>query len=195
MSKTYQQKMEKIKQAIDKRIARAHIEKGLVVLITGNGKGKSTSAFGTAARATGHGLKVKVCQFIKGTWDCGERDLLEAFDVEFSVMATGFTWDTQNKETDKAACQKVWVFAKDALQDESVDMLVLDELTYMINFDYIDTNELYECLSNRPANQHVVITGRGASKDLQTFCDTVSEINNVKHAFDSGVKAQIGLDY
>jgi len=193
--KTHQQKMQKIKQAIDKRIAKSQTEKGLVVLITGNGKGKSTSAFGTAARATGHGLKVKVCQFIKGTWDCGERDLLEAFDVEFSVMATGFTWDTQNKETDKAACLKVWEFAKQNLTDENVDMVVLDELTYMLNFDYIDADEVYECLKNRPASQHVVITGRGANEALIELADTVSEINNVKHAFDSGIKAQVGLDY
>jgi len=195
MNKTHQQKMQKIKQAIDKRIAKSKIEKGLVILITGNGKGKSTSAFGTAARATGHGLNVKVCQFIKGTWDCGERDLLEAFDVEFSVMATGFTWDTQNKDTDKAACLKVWQFAKKALSNTTVDMVVLDELTYMLNFKYIDAQEVYECLKNRPINQHVIITGRGANEALIELADTVSEINNVKHAFDSGIKAQVGLDY
>ena len=193
--KTHQQKMQKIKQAIDKRIAKSQKEKGLVVLITGNGKGKSTSAFGTAARATGHGLKVKVCQFIKGTWDCGERDLLEAFGVEFSVMATGFTWDTQNKETDQAACQKVWQFAKQNLCDETIDMVVLDELTYMLNFDYINHQEVYECLENRPKHQHVIITGRGANERLIELADTVSEVKNVKHAFDSGIKAQVGLDY
>ncbi|BCE00195.1 cob(I)yrinic acid a,c-diamide adenosyltransferase [Marinicellulosiphila megalodicopiae] len=195
MAKTYQQKMQNIKQAIDKRIEKANIEKGLVVLITGDGKGKSTSAFGTAARATGHGLNVKVCQFIKGTWACGERDLLEAAGVEFSVMATGFTWDTQNKETDKQACQKVWQFALKNLQNSNVDMVVLDELTYMLNFDYIDHNEAYQAIKNRPENQHIVITGRGANEALIELADTVSEIKSIKHAFDNGVKAQVGLDY
>ncbi|CAE6949682.1 Required for both de novo synthesis of the corrin ring for the assimilation of exogenous corrinoids. Participates in the adenosylation of a variety of incomplete and complete corrinoids [Vibrio sp. B1REV9] len=188
-------RQQKVKEQVDAKIAAAQEEKGLLLIITGNGKGKSTSGFGTIARAVGHGLKCSVAQFIKGTWDNGERNLLEKLGVEFQVMATGFTWETQNKSQDTEAAQLVWQECKRMLQDESIDVILFDELTYMVSYGYIDLADVVEALNNRPKMQSVVITGRGAHRTLIEMADTVSEVKNVKHAFESGVKALKGVDW
>ncbi|WP_045424511.1 cob(I)yrinic acid a,c-diamide adenosyltransferase [Vibrio jasicida] len=188
-------RQQKVKEQVDAKIAAAQEEKGLLLVITGNGKGKSTSGFGTIARAVGHGLNCSVAQFIKGTWDNGERNLLEKLGVEFQVMATGFTWETQNKTADTDAAQLVWQKCKRMLKDESVDVILFDELTYMVSYGYIDLDEVVEALNNRPKMQSVVITGRGAHRTLIEMADTVSEVKNVKHAFESGVKALKGVDW
>ncbi|TNY81623.1 cob(I)yrinic acid a,c-diamide adenosyltransferase [Vibrio parahaemolyticus] len=188
-------RQQKVKEQVDAKIAAAQEEKGLLLIITGNGKGKSTSGFGTIARAVGHGLKCSVAQFIKGTWDNGERNLLEKLGVEFQVMATGFTWETQNKTADTEAAQLVWKECKRMLQDDSIDVILFDELTYMVSYGYIDLDEVVEALNNHPKMQSVVITGRGAHRTLIEMADTVSEVKNVKHAFESGVKALKGVDW
>ena len=187
--------MQKTKERVDAEIESAQDERGLLIVITGNGKGKSTSGFGTIARAVGHGLKAAVVQYIKGSWACGERELLANAGVEFHVMNTGFTWNTQDKEKDIAAAQKVWQETKRLLTDESVAVLLLDEITYMVSYKYIDLDEVISALKNRPAMQHVIITGRSCHRSLIELADTVSEVQSVKHAFDSGVKAQKGIDW
>lgn len=188
-------RQEKVKQQVDAKVAAATEVKGLLLIITGNGKGKSTSGFGTIARAVGHGMKCSVAQFIKGTWENGERNLLEKLGVDFQVMATGFTWETQNKDADTQAAQQVWQECKRMLQDESIDVILFDELTYMVSYGYIDLDEVVEALNNRPPMQSVVITGRAAHRTLIEMADTVSEVKNVKHAFESGVKALKGVDW
>ncbi|CZF79592.1 cob(I)yrinic acid a,c-diamide adenosyltransferase [Grimontia marina] len=191
----YKARQQKVKEQVDERVAAAQIEKGLLLVITGNGKGKSTSGFGMITRATGHGQTCGVAQFIKGTWECGERNLLEKCGVEFHVMATGFTWDTQDKEADTQAAQEVWQECKRMLDDPSYDVVMLDEMTYMVTYGYIELDEVIEALENRPSEQSVIITGRAAHRSLTEMADTVSEVRNVKHAFDSGIKVRKGIDW
>ncbi|AIR62513.1 cob(I)alamin adenolsyltransferase/cobinamide ATP-dependent adenolsyltransferase [Cedecea neteri] len=191
----YQQRQQRQKEKVDARIAEAQQERGILIVFTGNGKGKTTAAFGTATRAVGHGQKVGVIQFIKGQWPNGERNLLEPHGVEFQVMATGFTWETQNRETDTAACLTVWEHGKRMLADATLDMVILDELTYMVAYDYLPLEDVLSALANRPVNQTVIVTGRGCHRDILEIADTVSELRPVKHAFDAGVKAQMGIDY
>ncbi|USH01545.1 cob(I)yrinic acid a,c-diamide adenosyltransferase [Grimontia kaedaensis] len=191
----YKARQQKVKEQVDERVAAAQIEKGLLLVITGNGKGKSTSGFGMITRATGHGQKCGVAQFIKGTWECGERNLLEKCGVEFHVMATGFTWDTQDKAADTQAAQEVWQECKRMLADPSYDVVLLDEMTYMVTYGYIELDEVVEALENRPSEQSVIITGRAAHRTLTEMADTVSEVRNVKHAFDSGIKVRKGIDW
>lgn len=191
----HKERMQEQKANVDARIAAAQEDKGLLLVITGNGKGKSTSGFGTVARAVGHGLTAAVVQFVKGTWDCGERNLLEKLGVKFHVMATGFTWETQDKESDIKAAQVVWQDSKKLLQDPNIDLVLLDEITYMVSYKYIDLDEVVEALENRPKDQHVVITGRACHRTLIDLADTVSEVRPIKHAFDNGIKAQKGIDW
>ncbi|MCG3729866.1 cob(I)yrinic acid a,c-diamide adenosyltransferase [Vibrio cincinnatiensis] len=191
----HQARQQKVKEQVDARIAQAQEEKGLLLIITGNGKGKSTSGFGTIARAVGHGQKCAVAQFIKGTWENGERNLLEKLGVEFQVMATGFTWDTQNRQADTQAAQLVWHECRRMLNDPSLEVVLFDELTYMVNYGYIELEEVVSALAERPAMQSVIITGRGAHRTLIEMADTVSEVKNIKHAFDAGVKARQGVDW
>ena len=191
----HKQRQQRLKTKVDTAISAATEDKGLLLVITGNGKGKSTSGFGTVARAVGHGLKAAVVQFIKGSWDCGERNLLQQHGVEFAVMATGFTWDTQDKAADIAAAEQVWQQAEGFLADPSVDLILLDELTYMLSYHYIALEKIELALLNRPKGQHVVITGRACHRRLIELADTVSEVQNIKHAFDSGIKAQKGVDW
>ncbi|EJI83979.1 MULTISPECIES: cob(I)yrinic acid a,c-diamide adenosyltransferase [Alishewanella] len=191
----HQARQQRLKAQVDAAVARANIEKGLLLVLTGNGKGKSTAGFGTVARAVGHGLTAAVVQFIKGSWDCGERNLLQQHGVEFAVMATGFTWDTQDRAGDIAAAELVWQEAERFLADDSIDLVLLDELTYMLTFHYLPLERIERALLNRPAKQHVVITGRACHRRLIELADTVSEVQVVKHAFDAGVKAQRGLDW
>ncbi|NAW69490.1 cob(I)yrinic acid a,c-diamide adenosyltransferase [Vibrio sp. V27_P1S3P104] len=191
----HQARQQKLKQQVDARITQAQEEKGLLLVITGNGKGKSTSGFGTIARAVGHGKKCAVAQFIKGTWENGERNLLEKLGVEFHVMATGFTWETQNKQADTEAAQQVWQECRRMLKDPALDVVLFDELTYMLSYGYIELEDVLHALIGRPTTQSVIITGRGAHRSLVEIADTVSEVKNIKHAFDAGIKARQGIDW
>lgn len=191
----HQQRQQRLKEQVDARIAAATDVRGILMVFTGNGKGKTTAAFGTASRAVGHQKRVGVIQFIKGEWPNGERNLLEPHGVEFQVMSTGFTWDTQNRETDTAACLAVWQHGRRMLQDPTLDLVVLDELTYMVSFDYLPLEEVLKALRQRPAGQSVIITGRGCHRDILALADTVSEMRPVKHAFDAGIQAQQGIDW
>lgn len=191
----HRERQQRLKEKVEARVAQAQETRGILLVLTGNGKGKTTAAFGTATRAVGHGKKVGVIQFIKGQWPNGERNLLEPHGVEFQVMATGFTWNTQDRESDTAACLSVWQHAKRMLADEHLDLVILDELTYMVAYDYLPLEEVLSALRNRPQGQSVIITGRGCHRDILDLADTVSELRPVKHAFDAGVKAQIGIDY
>lgn len=188
-------RQKKLKAEVDARIEKAQLVQGVFQVITGNGKGKSTSGFGTVTRCVGHGMKAAVVQFIKGGWECGERNLLQKLGVPFSYMDTGFTWETQNRESDTKAAQATWQEAKAYLQDETIDLVLLDELTYMITYDYVDLQDVLEAIRNRPKMQSVILTGRGAHRELTELADTVSEVRNVKHAFDAGVKARKGFDF
>lgn len=191
----YRERQQRLKDKVDARVAAAQDERGIVMVFTGNGKGKTTAAFGTATRAVGHGKKVGVIQFIKGTWPNGERNLLEPHGVEFQVMATGFTWNTQDRDSDTAACLAVWEHARRMLADDQLDLVLLDELTYMVAYDYLPLEAMLSALRERPAHQSVIITGRGCHRDIIEMADTVSELRPVKHAFDAGIKAQMGIDY
>ena len=191
----HKQRMQKLKDKVDSRIDSATDERGILIVIPGKGKGKSTSGFGTVARAVGHGLNAAVAQFIKGTWACGERKLLENAGVKFSVMGTGFTWNTQDKEKDIAAAKQVWIKCKELLSDNNLDLVLLDEMTYMLSYKYLDLDEVIEALNNRPKHQHVIITGRACHRAIIELADTVSEVQSIKHAFDSGIKAQKGIDW
>ncbi|AKA37198.1 cob(I)yrinic acid a,c-diamide adenosyltransferase [Yersinia ruckeri] len=191
----HQQRQQRLKEKVDSRIAAAQETRGILIVMTGNGKGKTTAAFGTVTRAVGHGKHAGVIQFIKGEWPNGERNLLEPHGVEFQVMATGFTWDTQNKATDTAACQEVWQHGLRMLADPGLDLVVMDELTYMVSYGYLTPEEVIAALNARPEHQTVIITGRGCHRDLLALADTVSELRPVKHAFDSGIKAQQGIDW
>ncbi|MDP1927344.1 MAG: cob(I)yrinic acid a,c-diamide adenosyltransferase [Thiobacillus sp.] len=188
-------RMARKKAVIDAAIAAATDERGLLIVITGNGKGKSTSAFGTLARALGHGMKVGVVQFIKSRTDTGE----EAFfgkqpGVEWHVTGDGFTWDTQNREQDIATAQRGWAVAQAMLADASYQLVVLDELTYLLSYGYLDADAVLDALVQRPKLQHVIVTGRAASDALIELADTVSVIADEKHAYRAGVKAQFGID-
>ena len=188
-------RMQDQKAKVDERIAAATQDKGLLLVITGNGKGKSTSGFGTVARAVGHGLTAAVVQYVKGGWACGERNLLEKNGVTFHVMGTGFTWETQDKGTDIKAAEAAWQHSKILLQDPSINVVLLDEITYMLTYKYIDLDEVLEVLSSRPKDQHVVITGRACHRAIIEIADTVSEVRSIKHAFDNGIQAQKGIDW
>ena len=188
--------MQRKKEHVDERIAAATEDRGLLLVLTGNGKGKSSSAFGMLARSVGHGLRCAVVQFIKGTWECGEQLLFgENPLVEFHVMGTGFTWETQDRQTDIAAAEAAWNKAEAILSDEATDLVILDELTYMLTYGYLDKPRVLQALRERPLRQHVVITGRNAGRELLEMADTVSEVKDVRHAFNHGVMAQKGLDY
>lgn len=188
--------MQRKKAHIDANIAAATIDKGLLVVLTGNGKGKSSSAFGMLARSVGHGLRCGVVQFIKGQWECGEQMLFGQHPlVEFHVMNTGFTWETQDRDKDIAAAQKTWEKASALLANPDIDVVILDELTYMLTYGYLDKEMVLTALRQRPAGQHVIVTGRNASKELIELADTVTELEETKHAFYDGVKVQKGIDY
>ncbi|PWC12664.1 cob(I)yrinic acid a,c-diamide adenosyltransferase [Brenneria roseae subsp. americana] len=191
----HQQRQQRIKERVDARIAAANDIRGILIIFTGNGKGKTTAAFGTVTRAVGHNLRAGVIQFIKGEWPNGEKNLLQKHGVEFQVMATGFTWETQNRQTDTDAAVKVWQHGKRMLADPQLDLVVLDELTYMISYGYLALDDVINALNQRPAGQTVIITGRGCHRDLLEIADTVTEMRPVKHAFEAGIKAQQGIDW
>ena len=189
--------MKKQKEKVDSAIAAADTERGVGILLTGNGKGKSSSAFGMVMRALGYGHKVGVVQFIKGEQLSGEEVYLREHcpQVTFYQMGTGFTWDTQDKTADIVAAKKTWDIVAPMLIDASYDLVVLDELTYMIAYKYLDETMILEALASRPINQSVVVTGRGGGSGLQGIMDTVSEVKDIKHAYNAGIKARKGVDY
>lgn len=194
--KTHKNKMKKLKENIDASIAAATIERGVGILLTGNGKGKSSSAFGMVMRALGYKYKVGIVQFIKGQQLSGEEIFVRdrCPTVSFHQMKTGFTWETQDRSTDIIAAKKSWAIAEEMLQDDRYHLVVLDELTYMLSFKYLSEDRVLEALNNRPADQSVVVTGRGGGKALTEWADTVSEIKEVKHAYNEGIKARKGVD-
>lgn len=195
-SEKHQQRMSKVKEHIDKKIAQADKEQGVSVLLTGNGKGKSSSAFGMLARSLGYGHNCAVVQFIKGEWECGEELFFSQLPlVSYHAMGAGFTWETQNLEKDKAAAEKAWSLAASLLADPTIDFLMLDELTYMFTQGWLDLEKVTQAILERPANMNLVVTGRGAPEGLIAACDTVSEVKDIKHAFRNGIKAQRGIEF
>lgn len=195
MKTTYKKRMQRKKEFIDSRIEEANIDKGIIVLLTGNGKGKSSSAMGMICRALGYDMKVALVRFLKGEQQTGEDLFLDNnSNVVSAHMESGFTWDTQDQELDKKRANETWKEAEKFLANPEIDLVVLDEITYMINYNYLDEKVILKVLSNRPKDQHVVITGRAASKGIIEASDTVSEVKDIKHAFRTNIRAQKGID-
>lgn len=187
-------RMQRKKEVVDAAIARADRDKGLLLVLTGNGKGKSSSAFGMVARALGHGMKVAVAQFIKGRSDTGEEAFFRKQGVEWQVLGEGFTWETQNLARDIETAQRGWEVVRAMLRDPHIGLVVLDELTYPIKYGWLELDTVLADLAARPPQQHVVITGRAAPQGLCDAADTVTEMTDIKHAFRDGVRAQPGID-
>ncbi|WP_372764012.1 cob(I)yrinic acid a,c-diamide adenosyltransferase [Litorivivens sp.] len=195
----HRERMQRKKQVVDQRIAAAQVDRGVLLVLTGAGKGKSSSAFGMVARALGHQMKVGVVQFIKGRFSTGEEAFFRSLGgldgrLSWHVMGEGFTWETQDKARDIEAAQAAWAVSKDLLSDGSVDMVVLDELNIALKYGYLDCTEVVVALRNRPALQHAVVTGRSAPHELIEAADTVTEMKLRKHAFEAGVRAQKGVE-
>lgn len=192
----YRARMEEKKAAVDEKVAQAKENRGIFIVLTGDGKGKSSSAFGTLARALGHGFSGGVVQFIKGTWDSGDhRFFADQPNVEYHVMGTGFTWETRDREKDREAAIAAWEHAERLLENESLKLIVLDELTYVIKYGHIPVERVVEALEFRPRHQTVIVTGRDAQPELIELADTVSEVRKLKHAFEQGIKAQPGVEF
>ena len=195
METTYKKRMQRKKEFIDSRIKEANIDKGIIVLLTGNGKGKSSSAMGMICRALGYDMKVALVRFLKGEQQTGEDLFLDNnSNVVSAHMESGFTWDTQDQKLDKKRASETWNEAEKFLANPEIDLVVLDEITYMINYNYLDEKVILKVLSNRPKDQHVVITGRAASEGIIKASDTVSEVKDIKHAFRTNIRAQKGID-
>lgn len=196
MSLTHEERMQKKKAVIDGKIAAAREARGVLVVNTGNGKGKSSAAFGVVARALGHGMKVGVVQFVKGRADTGEQAFFrQQPQVAWHVGGEGFTWETQDKSRDALAAQAAWQVACEHLADPAIALVVLDELTYAFKYGWLDLDEVIAVLRTRPAMQHVIVTGRAAPPALRAAADTVSDIGMEKHAFQAGVQAMPGLEW
>ncbi len=191
----HSQRMQRQKACVDKAIAAATQERGLLLVLTGNGKGKSSSAFGMLARALGHGMRCGVVQFIKGSFSTGEEAFFRRFpEVTYHVMGDVFTWDTQDRRQDIASAEAAWQQAKTLLNDPAIELLVLDELNIVLKLGYLPLAQVLEDLAQRPPPQHVILTGRGAPPAVIELADTVTEMQLVKHAFHAGVKAQKGIE-
>ena len=191
------EKMAKKKAARDKIVATKTIEKGLLIVHTGKGKGKSTAAMGLAVRAVGNGMKVGIVQFVKGVWETGERVVLDKFPelCVIKAMGEGFSWETQDRQRDIQAAENAWQMAKDMMDDESFDLIILDELNIPLRYDNLDIDDVVKELQNRRQMLHVVVTGRNAKEPLLEAADLVTEMTMVKHPFRAGVKAQKGIEY
>lgn len=188
--------MEEVKAKVDEQVKSARKDKGLIIVLTGNGKGKSSSGFGMVLRCLGHGMKVGVVQFIKGQWKTGEQQFFNADErVDYFQMGAGFTWDTQDKQADIERCERCWSEAKRMLADPSYDFVMIDELNVVLHFGYLDTAEVVSGLKSKVKDTHVVITGRDAPQELLDIADTVSVIESPKHAFDAGIRAQKGVEF
>ena len=190
----HKREMEKLQVKMKAKMKAASDKRGLVIVNTGNGKGKSTAAFGVIARTLAYGGKVLVVQFIKATPDAAEK-VFRGPQIEWHACGGGFTWDTQDRAADIALCEKGWALAEAAMQDEQIDLIVLDELNIVLSFDYLPLERVLTALAGRPHDQHVVITGRDAPEKLRERADLVSEVQEVKHPFYVGVKAQRGIEY
>jgi cob(I)alamin adenosyltransferase len=190
-------KMRKKKEARTRMLATKTEERGLLIVHTGKGKGKSTAAFGMVFRAIGHGFPVGIVQFVKGAWGTGERDVLEKFPalVTIKAMGEGFTWDTQDRQRDLAAARSAWEEAKRMIADPRFKMVLLDELNIVLRYDYLPLDEVLEVLRNKPRDLHVIVTGRNAKDELIEIADLVTEMTEIKHPFRSGVKAQAGVEF
>jgi len=191
----HRRRMQRHKAVVDAAVARATEERGIVLVLTGNGKGKSSSGFGMVARALGHGFKIGVVQFIKGSFSTGEETFFRRFpEVQYHVMGTGFTWETQDKKKDIAAAKETWKQAEVLLNSPEIALVLLDELNIVLKLGYLPVELVLETLTKRPPQQHVIITGRAAPKALIDAADTVTEMNVIKHAFQAGIKAQKGIE-
>ncbi|SEW11925.1 cob(I)yrinic acid a,c-diamide adenosyltransferase [Luteibacter sp. 329MFSha] len=193
----HRDRMRRKKELIDRRIAKATIDRGVLVVNTGNGKGKSSSGFGMLARSLGHGFRCGVVQFIKGSFSTGEEAFFRMFEdgpLEYHVMGEGYTWETQDKARDVAAAMAAWEVAERMLGDPSYDFVLLDELNIALVKHYIPLERVLDALKARPASQHVVVTGRGAPDALVEAADTVTEMRVVKHAYQAGIRAQKGIE-
>ncbi len=191
----HKKRMQSKKTVVDSGIAKATHKKGLIVVNTGNGKGKSSSAFGMLARALGHGMKVAVVQFIKARGSTGEELFFRTVpDIEYHVMGDGFTWETQSREQDIQTAEKTWEKACSFIENPDYDFIILDELNIVLKYGYLELDEVLNTLKNKPAMQHIIITGRSAPKELIDLADTVSEIKDVKHAYRDGIQAQKGIE-
>jgi len=197
LNKRHAEKMAKKKAAREKIIATKTIEKGLLIVHTGKGKGKSTAAMGLAVRAIGNGMKVGIVQFVKGVWETGERVVLDKFpdQVVIKAMGEGFSWDTQDRTRDIAAAENAWNHSKDMINDASFDMIILDELNIPLRYGNLDIDDVAKTLAARPDMLHVVVTGRNAKDELIDIADLVTDMTLVKHPFRSGVKAQVGVEF
>jgi len=196
MSKTHEERMSAKKAVIDARIAKATEERGVTILLRGNGKGKSSSAFGTMMRSLGHGKKAAVVQFVKGRLETGEYKFFKDYPgLDWHVMGHGFTWETQDKANDIAAAEQAWEITRGLLQDPSIDLLVLDEMAYVFKYNYLPLEPVLEALAKRPHDQTVIITGRVMPEALVEYADTISTVKDDGHAFRIGVKAQAGIEF
>ena len=189
-------RMPRKKEIVDQKVAAADQERGVLLVNTGNGKGKSSAAFGVAARALGHGLQVAVVQFVKSRTDTGEEAVLGRVPgIRWHVMGEGFTWETQDPDRDAAAARAAWETALGYLRDPGVGLVVLDEMTYAFKYRWLPLDEVLAAFAARPSMQHVIVTGRAAPEELIAAADTVTEMNLVKHAFKAGVKAMPGMEF
>jgi cob(I)alamin adenosyltransferase len=197
VNEAHREKMARIKAVKDRIYASKTVEKGLLIVHTGTGKGKSTAAWGLAMRCLGHGLKIGVVQFVKGRRETGEREFLQRFPdlVEMKVMGEGFTWETQDRARDIAAARGAWDEARRMLADPALHLVILDELNIVLRKDYLPLADVIEGLKAKRPDLHVVVTGRNARKELLEAADLVTEMTLVKHPFRSGVKAQLGIEY
>jgi cob(I)alamin adenosyltransferase len=191
------EKMRKKKAARDKILATKTEERGLLIVHTGKGKGKSTAAFGMVFRALGHGFKVGIVQFVKGAWQTGERDVLQRFSelVTIKAMGEGFTWDVADRQRDLSAARAAWDMAKAMIADESYKLILLDELNIVLRYDYLPLDEVLAVLKDKPRDTHVIVTGRNAKEELMEIADLVTEMVEIKHPFRAGVKAQAGIEF
>lgn len=191
----HNKRMLRKKEIIDKNIAKATRDKGLILVHTGNGKGKSSAAFGMVARALGHGMRVAIVQFIKGHNATGEQAFFEKLpDVEYHVMGEGFTWETQDRKQDILKAQAAWNKASTFLINEDINLVLLDELNIVLKYNYLAIDDIINTLLGKPEMQHVIVTGRGAKPQLIDIADTVTDMQVIKHAFKAGIRAQKGIE-
>jgi cob(I)alamin adenosyltransferase len=190
-------RMQRVAEARAKMQARRTLERGLLIVHTGNGKGKSSSAFGMAIRSIGWGMKVAILQYVKGKWETGERNFFEAHPdlATFEVMGEGFTWDTQDRAQDIAAARAAWERSKAMILDPEIDFVILDELNIVLRDDTLPVAEIVAFLKDRPLTKHICITGRGARRELLELADLVTDFTEVKHPYNAGFKAQKGVEY
>lgn len=194
----HKEKMVKRKELHDKKMAEKTADKGLLIVHTGTGKGKSSAAFGMAMRAISHGFNIGIVQFIKGPWHSGERDVLLKFpdQVQIHAMGEGFTWETQDRERDIEVTRLAWEKSKELIKDPSIKMVILDELNIALRYDYLPLDDVVDALKNRDAQKHIVITGRNAKPELIEIADLVTEMKLIKHPFkEQGIKAQPGIEF